>query len=149
MQFLYYRSHGGSLFCTGFKFNAQVWVRFHRNWVRFHRNELKSCAPNSIPVETNSNPVRRTRFLRKKVSLRGFRSIHNKDDNETNTCMPQNYYDRKNFCTLNWDILKYLNCDFYLAYSKSISWSSLGHGVQLVYSPTFILFISCFYYSYC
>ena len=29
---------------------------------------------NSIPVETNSNPVRPTPFLRKKVSLRGFRT---------------------------------------------------------------------------
>ncbi len=54
--------------------------------------------------------------------------------------------------SVNWTgifFLKYFYCDLYLAYLKSISWSSLGHGVQLVYSPTFILFISCFYYSYC
>ncbi len=53
----------------------------HRNRVRLTgsefictENEPKSCMPNSIPVETNSNPVRWTQFLRKKVSLRGFRS---------------------------------------------------------------------------
>ncbi len=52
------------------------------------QGELKSCVsnsipgetnsnpvrPNSIPVETNSNPVGWTWFLWKKVSLRGFRT---------------------------------------------------------------------------
>ena len=36
--------------------------------------ELDAQDPNSIPVETNSNPDGRTRFLYKKVSLRGFRT---------------------------------------------------------------------------
>ena len=49
-----YGSHGGSLFPTGIKFDRQ--------------------GLSSFPVEMNSNPVRRTWFLREKVSLRGFRS---------------------------------------------------------------------------
>ncbi len=47
-----YGRHGGSLF-------------FHRNWVRLTGSEF-------ICIETNSNPVHRTRFLHKKVSVSGF-----------------------------------------------------------------------------
>ena len=46
---------------------------FHRNQVRRTGFEFVSAG---ISVETNSIPVRRTRFLRKKVSLRGFRSCN-------------------------------------------------------------------------
>ncbi len=56
----------------------RIWVRFHRIWVRFHRNWVGHTRfefVNSIPGETNSNPVGRTWFLWKKLSLCGFRSM--------------------------------------------------------------------------
>ncbi len=46
-------------FCAGNKFDAQDLSSFPQE-------------SNSIPVEPNSNTVRRTRFLHKKVNLRGF-----------------------------------------------------------------------------
>ncbi len=39
-----------------------------------HRIGVQSCVSNSIPVETNSNPVHRTQILWKKVSVHGFRT---------------------------------------------------------------------------
>ncbi len=80
----------------------RIWICFPRNWVgptgfEFVPEETNSypVRPNSIPVETNSNPVRpnsipvetnsnpdgRTRFLWKKVSLRGFRKHNQTSDN--------------------------------------------------------------------
>ena len=58
------------LFAQKLSSTHRILVRFPRNWVG---HELKYCVSNSIPGETNSNPVGRTRFLRKKVSLSGFR----------------------------------------------------------------------------
>ncbi len=51
-----YKSHGGSLFCTGIKFDAQDSSSFPQELSWTHRS-------NSIPWETNSNPVHGPQFL--------------------------------------------------------------------------------------
>ena len=57
-----YGSHGGSLFCTGIKFDSQIFSSAAQDLSSFSvefnssGNELKSCASNLIPVQKSELP---------------------------------------------------------------------------------------------